>query len=77
VKNAEKYNMTSYGVSFGGGVNIKLGKRGNVLIFNLFLPIRSKKFMDNYDELKNDSRIEMKNYLLPIAFGVGYNFRIK
>jgi hypothetical protein len=77
VENAETYNTTSYGVSFGGGVNIKIGKRGNMLSVNLFVPIRSKKFKDNYEEVKNDPRIEIKNDLPPIGFSIGYNFRIK
>jgi hypothetical protein len=77
VENAEEYNITSYGVTFGGGVNIKLGRRGNMLSINLFVPIRSEKFKDNYDAVKNDPRIEMKSELLPIGISVGYNFRIK
>jgi hypothetical protein len=77
VENAEEYNMTSYGVTFGGGVNIKLGESGSILSINLFVPVRSKKFMDNYDAMKNDPRIEMKNDLIPIGFSVGYNFQIQ
>ena len=77
VENAEEYNMTSYGVSFGAGVNIKFGQRGNMLSVNLFVPIRSEKFKDNYDAMKKDSRIEIKNDLLPVGVSVGYNFRIK
>ncbi|MDR3236242.1 MAG: hypothetical protein LBT48_05875 [Prevotellaceae bacterium] len=55
-----KVNMTSYGVTFGGGVDIKLGENGNKLSANLFIPMRSKEFSE----------------LFPIAFSIGYNFNI-
>jgi hypothetical protein len=77
VENAAEYNMTSYGITFGGGVNVKLGENENILSINLFVPVRSKKFMDNYDAIKNDSRIKMETGLIPIGFSIGYNFCIK
>jgi hypothetical protein len=77
VENAEEYNMTSYGVTFGGGINIRFGESWDKLSINLFIPLRSKKFMDNYDAMKNDSRIEMKRALFPIGLSIGYNFYIQ
>jgi len=31
--------------------------------------------MDNYDDVKDDSRVSIDNELLPIAIGVGYNWK--
>ena len=77
VEGAPEYEMTSYGVTIGGNLDIKVGTKGNKLSVGLFVPIRTQKFMDNYDAMKNDPRIEMKNDLLPIAISVGYNWLIK
>ena len=73
VKGAPEYNMTSYNVTIGCNLDIKKST-GTKLSVGLFVPIRSQKFMDNYDAIKNDSRIELKNELWPILFSVGYNF---
>ena len=54
-----------------------MGKMGNKLSIGLFVPIRSQKFMDNYDAMKENPRVEVKNDLLPIAISVGYNWLIK
>ena len=67
--------------SFGayGGVGYILlstgwnGTKGNKFSVGLFVPIRSQKFKDNYDEIENDPNIDIKNGLLPIAFSIGYN----
>jgi hypothetical protein len=32
--------------------------------------------MDNYDKMKKDPRLEIINELLPIAVGIGYNFKL-
>ena len=74
IEGASEYNMTSYGVTVGGNLDIMLGRRGNKLSIGLFVPIRSKKFMDNYDLIKNSPNIELENDLLPIAISVGFNW---
>ena len=76
VEGFSDYEMTSYGVTFGGNLEFSFGSRGNKFCIGLFVPLRSQKFMDNYDAMKNDSNIEIKNKLLPIAFGFGYNILI-
>jgi hypothetical protein len=77
VEGAPEYEMISYGVTVGANLDILVGSKGNKLSIGLFVPIRSSKFMDNYDAMKNDPRIEIKSDLMPIAFGVGYNFVLK
>jgi len=76
VEGASEYNMTSYGVTFGLGVDF-FNAQGNKWSVNLFVPIRSKAFMDNYDDVRNSSYITLNQELLPIAFSVGYNFKIR
>ena len=76
ISGAPEYDMISYGFTAGVNVDIKMGKKGNKLSAGLFVPFRSQKFMDNYDAIKNDYRITMETELLPIAVGVGYNFKL-
>lgn|SRR5690554_1095666 len=72
IDGAPEYDMISYGVTAGVDVDIKMGNKGNKLSAGLFVPFRSKKFMDNYDAIKNDYRATLQTELLPIAVGVGY-----
>ncbi len=74
-KEFPEYEMVSYGVTFGTDVNIKFGKRGNKLSAGLCVPIRSKKFMDNFDAMEGDGRVGAV-ILLPITVSVGYNFKL-
>jgi len=67
------YNMTSYGWTVGVNVDVLTGISGNKLSVGLFLPFRSGKFMDNYDAVKDDPNVELKNELIPVGFSLGYN----
>jgi hypothetical protein len=72
---AEKYEMTSYGFTFGINVDLNT-KSGNKWSFGLLIPIRSSKFNDNYDAAKNDPNLNLENELIPIGLSVGYNFKL-
>ena len=76
VDGASEYNMVSYGTTYGINVDIHVGSRRDKISAGLYVPVRSKKFMDNYDEVKDSSFIEMQNELWPIAIGVGYNWKL-
>ena len=67
-------NHVSTSVSFGGGLDIKVGTKGNKFSVYLFVPIRSSEFMDVYKPLKDAGRLEKE--LWPVAFGFGYNFAL-
>lgn len=69
-----KYNMTSYGVTFGAGIDILAGSNGNKLSVGITVPIRAKNFMYNYDIIKDDPNVEIKQDLIPVGFTIGYNF---
>ena len=74
---APEYEMTSYGATFGANVDIRVGSRGHKLSVGLFVPVRSSKFRDNYDALKNDPRIEVKSGLMSVLVSLGFNFALK
>ena len=74
---APEYEMTSYGATFGANVDIRVGGRGHKLSVGLFVPVRSSKFRDNYDALKNDPRIEVKSGLMSVLVSLGFNFALK
>ena len=69
------FNKSYYGVSIGGGVDMKFGSRGSKGTFLLLVPFRSDSFHRDYDGLK-DAGFEFKPGILPIAFSVGCNFAI-
>jgi len=75
-KGASYYNMTSYSVTVGANLDIAISRKGHKISVGLFVPIRTDKFMDNYDAMKADPNIEINNELLPIAISVGFNFRL-
>jgi hypothetical protein len=77
VNGAPEYEMTSYGVTAGAHVDIKVGGKGDKLSVGVFVPVRSSKYKDNHDAMKNDPRIEIKSKLMPVAIGIGYNFVLK
>ena len=72
IDGAPEYNITSYRISFGVNLDIKL--RRNKLSLGLFYPIRSEKFKERYNAAKNNPGIVFKNELFPITWGIGFNF---
>ena len=73
IEGAEQYNKTYYGPTLSLGFEFKPQNKGFWNI-ELLLPIRSKDYKDDIDDLKNDPNIEMKTEPLPIGFSVGYHF---
>ena len=74
IDGASEYDATSYGISFGVNVDVKIKR--NKFTFGLFVPIRSGSFNEIYNAAKKDPRVIFKNELLPIGFGIGFNFGI-
>ena len=74
---ASKYNATSYGVTFGLNLDLKLGSSGNKFSFGLFIPLRSKEFKDNYNDVINDPNLKIHNELLPVTISFGFNFALQ
>ena len=71
VVGASPLDMTSYGITIGGNLDIKTGNNGNKLSIGLYAPIRSQEFMNHYNYLKSFGILQ--NELLPIAFSIGFN----
>jgi hypothetical protein len=70
IEGASSYNTTSYGPTFGGNVDIKMGN-GSKLSIGLFVPIRSKKFNDQYDAAKKNPNMFLRQGLL-LCHDLGY-----
>jgi hypothetical protein len=70
-----RYQCTSYGITLGGGIDIKVTRKGHKISTYLFVPFRSSELRDKYDAMKNDSSVNSTT-LLPIAFSVGFNFAL-
>ncbi|MDR0754315.1 MAG: hypothetical protein LBF04_02890 [Prevotellaceae bacterium] len=71
---AKRYEMTSYGLTFGVNLDVKV-KNGDKWSFGLFFPLRSSKFKRNYDAIKNDSNLEATE-IIPVGISAGYNFKL-
>ena len=70
---APHLNMTSYGVSFGVNLDIKLNSSGKLkLTPGLFVPIRSSEYKDR---IKNPN-LQLILKPLPIAISIGFNVRL-
>ena len=70
-------DYTSQGITFGGGVDIKFGRRGHKLTTSLLIPIREKDFRDKYNEVKDSPYFDIERKLLPIGISVGFNFALQ
>jgi hypothetical protein len=66
--------IVSHGFTPGVGVDVRL-RRGSTLSIELFVPIRSSEFMDEYDRINNDQNYTISQ-LIPVAFSIGYNFKM-
>lgn len=71
VLDADQYNKTYYGPSFGGGTEIRFNNK-TYLNVELLVPIRSQEWRDDLDALRNNPSIEITEPL-PVAFSIGYH----
>ena len=69
------YGTVSYGVTLGANFDIAIGSTGHKISVGVFAPIRSNEFMDEYNDMKNNSYFSVKNELLPIAISIGFNYK--
>jgi len=76
IDGSPKYDKVSNGLTLGLGLDLNAPHSLGKWNFGLYVPIRSKEFMDHYDMLKSNSSITLKNKLIPIGITVGYNFKI-
>ncbi|MBW7891585.1 MAG: hypothetical protein H3C48_11295 [Chitinophagaceae bacterium] len=72
-------NGTDYGVyngiTFGGGVDFKLGRNKKSKInVNLLIPLREAAFFRDYNHIRENGTIEQD--IFPVAFSFGWNFAI-
>lgn len=74
IENQDNLNKVSSGISFAGGVDIRVGKKNNKIEAGLIVPVRSKEFRDHYDYIKNRSDISIKQDLMPVLVYFGFAF---
>ena len=70
-----EYNLTTYGVTIGGNLDVKIGRKGNKLSVGLLVPIKSQEYKDHLEIIKNDAIVDVF-FDLPVAICVGYNFKL-
>jgi hypothetical protein len=74
VQGASEYNKTYYGPSFGFGVEYKpRSKDAKFWNFEIFIPVRSSEFQNDFDALKANPGIEI-NDMLPFTISIGYHW---
>lgn len=78
VENGDKYNKIYSGFSVGTGLEIRFGKsKRNGINIDLFYPVRSNEFYNDWETVKSDPLIENYNDPIPITFSVGYHLEIR
>jgi hypothetical protein len=75
VVGADEFNQTYYGLTLGGGMELRTGRSGNYVNFELLVPLRSQEYKDDMNALLNNPAIEISE-LLPVTLSVGYHFKI-
>jgi hypothetical protein len=74
VSGASSYDKTYYGVSLGGGIDIRSRKRPrNYTTLEVFLPINSSAFETDYKGLQNNPSIKIQSYS-PVTLSIGFHF---
>lgn len=74
IVDGSEYNKSYYGPSFGFGNSFRFGaSKKHGFDVDLFLPIRSSEFKDDYDDLDNDPYVEDLTPYWPITLSIGYH----
>lgn len=75
VEDMSEYDKTYLGFTAGLGLELRFGKeKHHGLDVDLNIPFRTQEFWDDYDEVKNDPRVEIKQEVIPVAFSLGYHY---
>jgi hypothetical protein len=73
IQGASQFDKIYYGPSISGGIQLKT-KGSSYFSAELVVPFRSKSFYNDWDALKNQSNITVKNAPLPVTISIGYHF---
>lgn len=73
IENAEWYNKTYYGASITFGIEPFRRRSRNFWNFELIIPIISQQFQDDWNDIKANPGIVIKNDLMPVLFSIGYH----
>lgn len=73
ITGAIEETTTYYGFTFGAGVDIKMGRKGNKLSTYLWVPVRSTDFKNDYDYAREYYNLSV---ITPVNASVGFNFAL-
>ncbi len=74
VEGADEYNKVYHGWTVGLGIELRFGKNKQTgFNMDLNVPLRTGDFWVDYDEMKNDPRLDVIAEPLPIAFSIGFH----
>ncbi len=78
VSNADEYNKIYLGPTIGAGLEMRFGKsKRNGINIDLFYPIRSDEYEQDWTKIKNDPLMTDYTEPLPITISVGYHYEIR
>ncbi|MEO6454314.1 MAG: hypothetical protein ABIN97_09590 [Ginsengibacter sp.] len=75
IKNFTHLSKTYYGLSIGGGCEIK-DSRNNKVLLEILYPFRNPEFSERIDSYENSSSITVSK-VLPVTFTIGYNIKLQ
>lgn len=73
---ADQYNESYTGPTFGGGIELRVGRNQNFMNFGLLVPVRSQEFYDDWDLVSANPSIEISDPM-PVGICVGYHFKFQ
>lgn len=76
IQGGSQYDAMYYGLSVGAGAEFRQLHTTNFWKIAVLVPLRSPEFYDDWDALKNNKAIEVKQGPLPIAISIGYHFAV-
>ena len=74
ITNEEKYNKLFYGITAGGGIDIRNRKNNNSFSLELLVPFRGNEVDEYMSDLSRYHNIEFKNKLWPVGVSFGYKW---
>jgi hypothetical protein len=74
VDGADEYNKVYKGWTVGFGLELRFGKKKQTgFNMDLNVPLRTPDFWTDYNDMKNDPRLEVTAEPLPVAFSIGFH----
>ena len=72
-----RQSATYYGISMTAGTEYWFRRKPQFISFGIILPVKSRKFREDYGALNHNSNIVNYNNILPFGISIGYHFLLK